>query len=130
MPKIEKFSAVGMFDPPTYSQGIKVSEAQTVLFLAGQVAYDKDGSVKHPGDFKAQAREVFRADKEALEAQLGQLVQLRRDVEALTKVRQDLEGRVGVGADELDPRRRMVRVQGQVSCARFPHRYQGHGQLR
>lgn len=42
----------------------------------------------------AQARETFRADKQALEAQLGQLVQLRRDVEALTKVRQDLEGRV------------------------------------
>ena len=45
MPKIEKFCASGVFDPPTYSQGIKVSDAQTVLFLAGQVAYDKDGSV-------------------------------------------------------------------------------------
>src|SRR2546425_6623122 len=60
MPKIEKFCANGVFDTPTYSQGIKVSDAQSVLFLAGQVAYDKDGSVAHRGDFKAQAREAFR----------------------------------------------------------------------
>ena len=73
MPKIEKFAAVGMFDPPTYSQGIKVTEAQTVLFLAGQVAYDKDGSVKHPGDFKAQAREVFRCIKSLVETAGGRM---------------------------------------------------------
>ena len=73
MPKIEKFSAVGMFDPPTYSQGIKVTEASTVLFLAGQVAYDKDGSVKHAGDFKAQAREVFRCIKSLVEAAGGRV---------------------------------------------------------
>ena len=73
MPKIEKFSAVGMFDPPTYSQGIKVSEAQTILFLAGQVAYDKDGSVKHAGDFKAQARDVFRCIKSLVETAGGRM---------------------------------------------------------
>src|SRR5437763_17087063 len=58
MPKIEKFCANGVFDPPTYSQGIKVSDAHTVLFLAGQVAYDKDGAVAHRGDVKSQAREA------------------------------------------------------------------------
>ena len=44
MPEIQKFSAPGVFDPPTYSQGVKVTGAQAVLFLAGQVAYDKDGA--------------------------------------------------------------------------------------
>lgn len=42
----------------------------------------------------AQVRETFRADKAALEVQLGQLVQLRRDIEALQQVRTELEGRV------------------------------------
>ena len=32
MPSIEKFCAPGLFDPPTYSQGIKVTQAQTILF--------------------------------------------------------------------------------------------------
>jgi 2-iminobutanoate/2-iminopropanoate deaminase len=73
MPKIEKFAANGLYDPPTYSQGIKVTEAQTVLFLAGQVAYDKDGSVKYPGDFKGQAREVFRCLKALVETAGGRM---------------------------------------------------------
>jgi 2-iminobutanoate/2-iminopropanoate deaminase len=73
MVKIEKYCAPGVFDPPTYSQGIKVSGAQTVLFLAGQVAYDKDGGTLHRGDFKAQAREALRAIKALVEAAGGKL---------------------------------------------------------
>ena len=73
MPSIDRFSAPGVFDPPTYTQAIKVTGAQTILFLAGQVAYDKDGSVLHRGDFKAQARETFRAIKALVEAAGGRL---------------------------------------------------------
>jgi 2-iminobutanoate/2-iminopropanoate deaminase len=73
MANIEKFTAPGVFDPPTYSQGIKVTEARTILFLAGQVAYDKDGGVLHRGDFKAQAREAFRALKALVEAGGGRM---------------------------------------------------------
>ena len=87
MPKIEKFSAIGMFDPPTYSQGIKVTEASTVLFLAGQVAYDKDGSVKHPGDFKAQAREVFRCIKSLVETAGGRMDSIVKLNTYLTDIR-------------------------------------------
>lgn len=73
MANIEKYTAPGVFDPPTYSQGIKVTNAQTLLFIAGQVAYDKDGSPMHRGDFKAQARECFRSIKALVEAQGGTL---------------------------------------------------------
>ena len=68
MATIEGFCAPGVYDPPTYTQGVKVTGAQTVLFLAGQVAYDRDGGVLHRGDFKAQAREAFRALKALVEA--------------------------------------------------------------
>ena len=87
MPKIEKFSAIGMFDPPTYSQGIKVTDASTVLFLAGQVAYDKDGSVKHPGDFRAQAREVFRCIKSLVETAGGRMDSIVKLNTYLTDIR-------------------------------------------
>src|SRR2546429_34786 len=73
MAKIDKYCAVGVYDPPGYSQGIRVTAAQTILFLAGQVAYDKDGGVKHRGDFKGQARDVFAAVKALVEAGGGTL---------------------------------------------------------
>ena len=61
MPTIDKFCAPGLFDPPTYSQGIKVTQAQTILFLSGQVAYMPDGTAAFRGDFKAQARGAYDA---------------------------------------------------------------------
>ncbi|MGH7278498.1 MAG: RidA family protein [Candidatus Rokuibacteriota bacterium] len=73
MVTIQPFCAPGVYDPPNYSQGIKVAGAQTLLFLSGQVAYDKDGGVLHRGDFKAQAREAYRALKALVEAQGGTL---------------------------------------------------------
>ena len=73
MAKIERYGATGVFEPPTYSQAVKVTEGKAVLYVAGQVAYDKDGSPAYRGDFKAQAREAFRAIKALVEAQGGTL---------------------------------------------------------
>jgi enamine deaminase RidA (YjgF/YER057c/UK114 family) len=39
MATIEKYCAPGVYDTPSYSQAIKVTGAQTILFLAGQVPY-------------------------------------------------------------------------------------------
>jgi 2-iminobutanoate/2-iminopropanoate deaminase len=71
MATIEKFGAAGVFEPATYSQGIKVTQAQTILFLSGQVAYEPDGSVACRGDFKGQARGAFQAIKSLVESQGG-----------------------------------------------------------
>jgi 2-iminobutanoate/2-iminopropanoate deaminase len=69
MPTIEKFCAPGLFDPATYSQGIKVTQAHTILFLSGQVAYAADGSPAFRGDFKAQARGAYESIKALVESQ-------------------------------------------------------------
>src|SRR4029077_20522743 len=73
MAKIERYAAKGVWDPPTYSQAVKVSGAQTILYLAGQVAYDDKGGPAHRGDFKGQARAVFQAIKAQVEAGGGPL---------------------------------------------------------
>jgi enamine deaminase RidA (YjgF/YER057c/UK114 family) len=73
MANVERLCANGVYDPPTYTQAIKVTGAQSIVFLAGQVSYDKDGGVAHRGDFKNQAREVFRALKAHCEAAGGRL---------------------------------------------------------
>jgi chemotaxis protein MotB len=51
------------------------------------------------------ARQTIRADREQIGAQLGQLVQLRRDVEALTKVRAQLEADIAARTGELGAER-------------------------
>jgi enamine deaminase RidA (YjgF/YER057c/UK114 family) len=69
--KIEPFCPPTVYKAAGYSQGIKVTGAQTILFLAGQVSYDKDGNAKNKGDFKAQARECFECIKRLVEAAGG-----------------------------------------------------------
>jgi enamine deaminase RidA (YjgF/YER057c/UK114 family) len=69
--KIEPYCPEGVYKAPGYSQGIKVTGAQTILFLAGQVSYEKDGTAKHKGDFKAQARECFACLKRLVEGAGG-----------------------------------------------------------
>jgi chemotaxis protein MotB len=64
------------------------------------------------------ARENVRVGKEQMEVQLAQLVQLRRDIEALQKVRTDLEGRVAELSASFattdEERRRLLAELGQT----------------
>jgi enamine deaminase RidA (YjgF/YER057c/UK114 family) len=49
MATIQSYCAKEVFDPPTYSQAVKVTGAQTILFLSGQVAYDEKGTRRTGG---------------------------------------------------------------------------------
>ena len=64
MPKIEPYAARGVYDPPMYSQAVKVTGTETILFIAGQVAYGPEGTPMHAGDFKAQARAALQCLKD------------------------------------------------------------------
>jgi enamine deaminase RidA (YjgF/YER057c/UK114 family) len=87
MANIERYCAPGVFDPPAYSQAVKVTGAQTVLFLAGQVAYDDKGNPAHRGDFTSQARAVFRAVKAQVEAGGGTMQSIVKVNTYLTDIR-------------------------------------------
>jgi enamine deaminase RidA (YjgF/YER057c/UK114 family) len=87
MISIEPFCASGLFDPQTYSQGIKVSHSESVLFLSGQVAYTPDGGVAHRGDFKAQARGAYQAIKALVECQGGTLANVVKITTYVTDMR-------------------------------------------
>jgi enamine deaminase RidA (YjgF/YER057c/UK114 family) len=73
MVQIEPYCATSVFNPAAYTQAVKVTGAQTILFLSGQVAYDEKGGPSHRGDIVGQAREVFRAIKAQVEAGGGTL---------------------------------------------------------
>jgi 2-iminobutanoate/2-iminopropanoate deaminase len=91
MISIEPFCANGVFNPPTYTQGIKVSQAQTILFLSGQVAYTADGGVAYAGDFNAQARGAYQAIKAMVESQGGTMANVVKITTYLTDMRHRLE---------------------------------------
>jgi enamine deaminase RidA (YjgF/YER057c/UK114 family) len=118
MAKIEAYCANGVYDPPTYSQAVKVTGAQTILFLAGQVAYEKDGSVRHRGDFKAQAREAFRAIKALVEAAGGTMDSIVKLNTYLTDIRYRAD-LVPVRA-EFFPRKSPASTLVQVSALAHP----------
>lgn len=90
MPK-QRYCASSVFDPPAYSQGVKVSGG-TTLYISGQVAQDKDGRIVGKGDFAAQARQVLTNLKAMVEAGGGTLEDVVKLTFYLTDVRyrQDL----------------------------------------
>ena len=73
MPTIERYCPREVYNPGTYSQAVEVTGAQRLLLLSGQVAYDDKGGALFPGDFTAQAREVFRNVRVLVEARGGTL---------------------------------------------------------
>ena len=87
MATIEKFCAPGVFEPATYSQGIRVSQAQTILFLSGQVAYTATGGVACRGDFTGQARGAFEAIKALVESQGGTMASIIKITTYVTDMR-------------------------------------------
>ena len=91
MAKIEQYAARGVWDPPTYSQAVKVTGGETILYLAGQVAYDHNGNAAHAGDFKAQARAALQAVKAQVEAGGGTMANIIKVNTYLTDIRHRAE---------------------------------------
>ena len=93
MATIEPYAAKDVWDPPAYAQAVKVSSAQTILYIAGQVAYGDNGEAIHPGDFKSQARAALRALKAQVEAGGGTM----RDIVKVNTYLTDIRHRADYG---------------------------------
>ena len=91
MVEIEGYAAPSEYDPPSYAQVTKVTGAQTILFIAGQVAYDDTGGPAHGRDFAAHARAAFRSLQAQAQAQVeaggGTLANIVKITTFLTDIR-------------------------------------------
>lgn len=87
MASLERYAATGVWDPPTYSQAVKVTGTHATLYISGQVAYDDEGHPAHRGDFAAQARAVFQALRAQVEAGGGTLQNVVKLNTYLTDIR-------------------------------------------
>jgi 2-iminobutanoate/2-iminopropanoate deaminase len=94
MAKIEPYAAKSAYDPPAYAQAVKVEGGRTMLFIAGQVAYDAKGGAAHAGDFKAQARACLEALRAQVEAGGGTM----RDIVKVNTYLSDIRHRAEYGA--------------------------------
>jgi len=50
-----------LFKSPYFTHSVAVSGARKLVYVAGQVSYDKDGRVVGRGDMRAQAEQVFES---------------------------------------------------------------------
>jgi len=87
MANIQQYAARGVWDPPAYSQAVKVTGGEAILYLAGQVAYDDNGGAAHAGDFKAQARAALGAVKAQVDAGGGTIANIVKVNTYLTDIR-------------------------------------------
>jgi len=87
MATITQYAARSEYDPPGYAQAVKVEGARTILYLAGQVAYDMKGGAAHAGDFKAQARATLQAVKAQVEAGGGTMADIVKVNTYVTDIR-------------------------------------------
>ncbi len=59
--------------PPGYTQVVEVPSGGRTVYVAGQVAWDAAGQLVGPGDFSAQAEQVFKSLELALKDRGGDL---------------------------------------------------------
>ena len=51
----------GLFDPRFFTHTVAVSGPLKIVYVSGQVSYDRDGIVVGVGDFRAQCDQVFKS---------------------------------------------------------------------
>lgn len=102
-----------MFLPPGYTQVVETTGPGRIVYIAGQLGIDKNGRL--PGDFRAQARQVYENLKNAL-AEVGgrmeHIVKLNNYLLDLTHLPLIREVRAGYLNSETPPASTTLQVSG------------------
>jgi reactive intermediate/imine deaminase len=67
-PPVKRTNPPALSRPTGYTHVVEVTGPVKTIYLAGQIAFDKDGNVVGAGDMKAQAEQVFKNLEAALAA--------------------------------------------------------------
>src|SRR5438067_1069951 len=68
MAQVKRTNPPALSAPTGYTHIVEVTGPNRTIYISGQIAYDKDGTVVGAGDMKAQAEQVFRNLQTALTA--------------------------------------------------------------
>lgn len=67
-PKVTRTNPPALSTPTGYTHVVEVTGPVKTIYIAGQIAFDKDGKIVGAGDMKAQTEQVFANLKSALSA--------------------------------------------------------------
>jgi 2-iminobutanoate/2-iminopropanoate deaminase len=67
-PQVKRTNPPTLSKPTGYTHIVEVSGPAKTVYISGQIAFDKDGTVVGAGDMKAQAEQVFKNLQAALDA--------------------------------------------------------------
>src|SRR5262245_35843346 len=67
-PQVKRMNPPALSKPTGYTHVVEVTGPSKTIYIAGQIAFDKDGNIVGAGDMKAQAEQVFRNLQAALTA--------------------------------------------------------------
>jgi enamine deaminase RidA (YjgF/YER057c/UK114 family) len=59
--KRQQLNPNGLFDPKFFTHTVSVTGPMKLVYVSGQVSYDRDGIVVGVGDFRAQCEQVFKS---------------------------------------------------------------------
>jgi len=65
-PQVKRTNPPALSKPTGYTHVVEVTGPSKTIYIAGQIAFDKDGTVVGAGDMKAQAEQVFKNLQAAL----------------------------------------------------------------
>jgi reactive intermediate/imine deaminase len=66
--QVKRSNPAPLSKPTGYTHVVEVTGPAKTVYISGQIAFDKDGTVVGAGDMKAQAEQVFRNLQAALDA--------------------------------------------------------------
>jgi reactive intermediate/imine deaminase len=67
-PQVKRTNPPALSKPTGYTHIVEVTGPAKTIYISGQIAYDKDGTLVGAGDMKAQAEQVFKNLETALTA--------------------------------------------------------------
>jgi reactive intermediate/imine deaminase len=67
-PQVKRTNPPTLSKPTGYTHIVEVTGPVKTIYIAGQIAFDKDGNIVGAGDMKAQAEQVFKNLEAALAA--------------------------------------------------------------
>src|ERR1700704_5173179 len=66
--QVKRTNPPALSTPTGYTHVVEVTGPAKTVYIAGQIAFDKDGKIVGAGDMKAQAEQVFKNLQAALTA--------------------------------------------------------------
>ena len=115
-PQVKRTNPPTLSTPTGYTHVVEVTGPGKTVYIAGQIAFDKDGKVVGAGDMKAQAEQVFKNLEVALAAagaKFSDVVKMNSYITDMSKVQAVRDVRARYFSDTA-PAGTFVQVAGLV----------------